>query len=53
MPLMQAESMDKGFPGVHALDHVDFDHCEMLAGLDQWRRRGLGVRAAKPWIPSK
>lgn len=24
-PLLQAEGIDKSFPGVHALDHVDFD----------------------------
>ncbi len=24
-PLLQAEAIDKSFPGVHALDHVDFD----------------------------
>lgn len=24
-PLLQAEAIDKTFPGVHALDHVDFD----------------------------
>ena len=25
VPLLQAEAIDKSFPGVHALDHVDFD----------------------------
>ncbi|GAH84615.1 unnamed protein product [marine sediment metagenome] len=24
-PLLQLEAIDKKFPGVHALDHVDFD----------------------------
>ena len=53
MPLLQVEDIDKGFPGVHALDHVDFDLCEMLVVFDQWRRRRLGVQTAKPFVPSK
>ncbi|MCL4396694.1 MAG: sugar ABC transporter ATP-binding protein [Chloroflexi bacterium] len=27
LPLLQVQAIDKSFPGVHALDHVDFDLC--------------------------
>jgi ABC-type sugar transport system ATPase subunit len=41
--LSQAEGIDKVFPGVQALDYVDFDHREVMVVFDQWRRRRLGV----------
>jgi len=29
LPILQVEGLDKSYPGVHALDHVDFDLYEM------------------------